>query len=324
MSHCGRSWKDVLRDNVTDWVRLADYLELSAEQRRHIVAIRRFPLNIPLRLASKIAKGNLDDPLFKQFVPTTAENVEQAGFDCDPIGDTASRKSPKLLHKYRGRALLLCTSACAMHCRYCFRQHFDYDVKDKLFQAELEVIRHDPTITEVILSGGDPLSLSDHYLEALMQALAAIPHVKRLRFHTRFPIGIPERLDDSFLRLFDNLDLAVWFVIHSNHPRELDDDVLAALKRLQRKGVVILNQWVLLRGVNDDVEVLAELCEKMVNHAIFPYYLHQLDRTLGVGHFEVPEAEGQALIKALMTRLPGYAVPKYVREVAGEASKTML
>ncbi|TXI37229.1 MAG: KamA family radical SAM protein [Nitrosomonas sp.] len=318
------SWREILRQNFTDWVRLADFLELTAEQRRDLIVSRHFPLNLPKRLADKIVKGTLDDPIFKQFVPTSAEMVEQVGFGCDPVGDLESRKLSKLLHKYQGRALLLCTSACVVHCRYCFRQHFAYDVQDKLFQDELDAIRSDSTINEVILSGGDPLSLSDAVLSALITDIAAIPHVTRLRFHTRFPIGIPERLDDSFLSLFDELDLAVWFVIHSNHPKELDEDVLAGLKRLQRKGVVVLNQAVLLSGVNDDVEVLAELCEKMVDNGIFPYYLHQLDRAKGTAHFEVDEEKGRGLIKALMGRLPGYAIPKYVREIAGESSKTPL
>lgn len=317
-------WRDLLRHNFTDWTKLADFLHLDAEQRSEIIPSKHFPLNLPLRLAEKIAKGTLDDPILLQFVPRAAESVSQPGFGCDPVGDVSSRKVPKLLHKYRGRALLLCTSACAMHCRYCFRQHFDYAVKDKLFHEELEVLASDPTIHEVILSGGDPLSLSDTHLRSLIHDIAAIPHVRRLRFHTRFPIGIPERIDDHFLRLFDHCRLMVWIVIHANHPRELDDDVVAALWRLHKQGIGLLNQSVLLRGVNDDVEVLAALCERLVDSGVVPYYLHQLDKTQGAAHFEVTEAKGKELIKALAARLPGFAIPKYVREVAGEANKILL
>ncbi len=317
-------WRDILRLNFTDWIKLADFLELDSKQRLEIIPSKHFPLNLPRRLAEKIAKGTLDDPILLQFVPTAAEAVTQPGFGCDPVGDVASRKAPKLLHKYRGRALLLCTSACAMHCRYCFRQHFDYAVKDKLFHEELEVIQSDPTIHEVILSGGDPLSLSDTHLTSLMREIAAIPHVQRVRFHTRFPIGIPERIDDHFLKVFDHSRLMIWIVIHANHPAELDDDVVEALRRLHKQGIGLLNQSVLLRGVNDDVEVLAALCERLVNNGVVPYYLHQLDQARGTTHFKVSEEKGKQLIKALAARLPGFAVPKYVREVAGEANKILL
>ncbi|MDP1835257.1 MAG: KamA family radical SAM protein [Chlamydiales bacterium] len=324
MSRSPAAWREILRHNFTDWNALANFLELTDEQRQQIFSPRRFPLNLPRRLAEKIAKGTLDDPILRQFVPNKLEEVAQPGFGCDPVGDDSSMMTSKLLKKYQGRALLICTSACAMHCRYCFRQHFDYDVKDKLFHEELEAIRQDSSIHEVILSGGDPLSLSDNHLKHLVQDIADIPHVKRLRFHSRFPIGIPERVDEVFLSLFDSTRLSLWFVIHSNHASELDEDVLAALQRLKRRGFMLLNQAVLLRGVNDTADSLAALCEKLANNGVLPYYLHQLDRAKGVGHFEVSEEEGHALIKAVSARLSGYAVPKYVREVAGEANKIVL
>ena len=191
-------------------------------------------------------------------------------------------------------------------------------------KKELQLIAQDPSIREVILSGGDPLSLTDHALENLLTGLAAIPHLKMVRFHTRFPVGIPERIDDSLLRILNNCPLQIWFVLHSNHPMELDGDVFDAMNKLRKQGISILNQSVLLKGVNDNVETLKELCEKLVGHGIMPYYLHQLDRVQGAAHFEVDEEKGRALIRQLAAQLPGYAVPKYVREVAGQPSKTLL
>ncbi len=211
-----------------------------------------------------------------------------------------------------------------MHCRYCFRQNFDYETTLKTFEKELECIAQDSTLQEVILSGGDPLSLSDQVLKSILVELSAIPHVKRVRFHTRFPVGIPERIDADFLDIFTQIPLQVWFVIHANHPDELDADVLASLKSLQKLGIAVLNQSVLLQGVNDQISILKELSEKLVNHGILPYYLHQLDRVQGTAHFEVAEEHGKALIQALTGQLSGYAVPKYVREIPGESNKTGL
>ena len=315
-------WRQIQRQNFTQWEKLADYLELDDLQKREILQNSRFVLNLPIRLARKIEKGNLDDPILRQFLPTVSETIETTGFVSDPVGDHACRRSSKLLHKYQGRVLLVTTSACAMHCRYCFRQNFDYDVEDKTFREELEVIANDNTIKEVILSGGDPLSLSNRNLEALLDRIAAIPHINRLRFHSRFPIGIPERIDEDFLEMIDRSPHQVWFVIHCNHPNELDKEIFERLNALRKLGVNVLNQAVLLRGVNDDVETMAELCETLTDHGIFPYYLHQLDRVQGASHFEVSREEGLELIDQLIQRLPGYAVPKYVQEISGEPSKT--
>ncbi len=315
-------WRQILRKNFVDIAKLADFLELDPLQRECLVARPRFVLNLPMRLAAKIAKGTLEDPLLKQFLPITAENAVLPGFVSDPVGDTPCRKADKLLHKYQGRVLLIATSACAMHCRYCFRQHFDYEHEDKSFETELQLIAADVSIKEVILSGGDPLSLDDRMLESLLRRLAAIPHVRKVRFHTRFPIGIPERLNEAFRAMLSSIPLQFWFVIHANHPRELDQDVLQALKEIQRLGIPVLNQCVLLRDVNDDVDVLTELCELLIDNGITPYYLHQLDRVQGAAHFEVTEERGLKLVAELATRLPGYAVPRYVKEISGMPSKT--
>lgn len=317
-------WREIQRCNFRSWDLLADYLELNGVQREQILQDARFPLNLPRRLAEKMAKGTLDDPLLRQFLPLKEELVGVEGFVEDPVGDGNCMQTSKLLQKYSGRVLLVATSSCAMHCRFCFRQNFNYDVSGKTFEAELAVIREDETLQEVILSGGDPLSLSNRILQSLIEALAAIPHVKKLRIHTRFPLGIPERIDQEFLDLLEKSRLQVWFAIHCNHPRELDEEILGRLLALRRRGIVVLNQTVLLRGVNDDEETLVELSDLLTDNGIFPYYLHQLDRVRGTAHFEVSEERGRQLVDALRKKVPGYAVPLYVREIAGKLSKTPL
>jgi KamA family protein len=211
-----------------------------------------------------------------------------------------------------------------MNCRFCFRQNYDYETQDKTFAQEIELIRQDPSLSEIILSGGDPLSLSNETLTNLIRQLDQIPHLERLRFHTRFPIGIPERIDKEFLALLEQIRLQVFFIIHSNHPSELDAQVLSALKKIQKLGIPVLNQAVLLHGVNDNIPTLKALCEKLAGNGILPYYLHQLDRVQGAAHFEVSEEKGRALIAELTELMSGYAVPKYVKEEAGEPSKTSL
>lgn len=317
-------WKKILRQNITRIDQLAEFLELNEEQKKQFINNPKFPLNLPLRLAQKIQKGTLEDPILKQFLPVVDDSIPSEGFVNDPVGDQNARLGPKLLHKYEGRVLLVCTSACAMHCRYCFRQNFDYDTVDKTFVNELKMIAQDESIQEVILSGGDPLSLPDETLNYLMIQLNDIPHIKHIRFHTRFPIGIPERIDEGFLEVIKKIKSQVWFVIHCNHPRELDQDICERLRVLRHLGCVILNQSVLLKGVNDDAQTLIQLSKKLVDHGIVPYYLHQLDRVRGAGYFEVEEDKGRSLIQEITKCLPGYAVPKYVRETAGVPNKTAL
>ncbi len=319
-----RPWKKKLRKNFTKLDALADYLLLSEEQRALLSRQAPFSLNVPLRLAEKMEKGNIDDPLFKQFVPIEDELITHAAFQPDAVEEKSFRKAGKLLHKYQGRALILCTSACAMHCRYCFRKHFPYETEHKGFSEELLAIEQDPSIHEVILSGGDPLSLSDEILNGLLQNLASMKQVKRVRFHTRFPIGIPERIDEYFLKVIENYPNQIYFVLHINHLNELDQFLFDQLKKLQRLGCILLNQSVLLRGVNDEAIAIQSLCEKLIDHGILPYYIHQLDRVEGAVHFEVSEKLGFQMIKEAARSLPGYGVPKYVREIPGEPYKTIL
>lgn len=318
------SWREIQRQNFTSCESLIDFLELDEEQQKQVDLNPRFPLNLPLRLAKKMAKGSLNDPLVRQFLPLKEEAKIVPGFTLDAVQDGRFRKAKRLLHKYEGRALLLTTGACAMNCRFCFRRNFDYQENENFFEEELKAIEHDSSISEVILSGGDPLSLSNEKLGQLLEALARIPHLKRVRFHTRFPIGIPERIDEGFLELLRNSPLQIFFLIHCNHPNELDEEIFAALKKIQKLGIPVLNQNVLLKGVNDDAATLKRLMQLLVDHGIMPYYINQLDRVEGAAHFEAEEREGRALIATLARSLSGYAVPRYVREIPGNAQKTPL
>ncbi|MES2345235.1 MAG: KamA family radical SAM protein [Chlamydiota bacterium] len=317
-------WRTVQRQNFTRIDDLLNFLEMSEPLRAEVWQKPRFPLNLPLRLARKIAKNTLNDPILRQFLPLKEEAIKTPGFMIDPVADATFRKANKLLVKYKERALLATTSACAMNCRFCFRQNFDYATDTKGFEEELSLIAEDPSLSEIILSGGDPLSLSNDVLKALINDLSAIPHIKLLRFHSRFPIGIPERIDTEFLDILKNTRLQPIFILHSNHPQELDDDIFTALNKLQILNIPILNQTVLLKGVNDDVETLKELMLKLVCHGIIPYYLHQLDKVQGTAHFEVPQEKGKSLVQSLRECLPGYAIPRYVREIPGHPNKTLL
>ena len=317
-------WRQIQKENFTRLETLLQFLELDASLRHQVLARPSFPLNLPRRLAEKIKKNTLDDPILRQFLPLKEELAETPGFVLDPVQDKSFCQTEKLLKKYEGRALLLTTSACAMHCRFCFRQNFPYEKEVAGFTKELEILRQDATIAEVILSGGDPLSLGDHALAELFGALEQMAHVKRIRFHTRFPIGIPERIDVGFLRILTLSSKQIFFVAHCNHPRELDADVALALKKIRLLGIPVLNQAVLLRGVNDDETTLLALSEALVNAGILPYYLHQLDRVQGTAHFAIEDARAIALIQFVQEHVSGYGVPRLVREEAGHFSKTAI
>ncbi|MDX8431040.1 MAG: KamA family radical SAM protein [Candidatus Algichlamydia australiensis] len=308
-------WQSILRENFRDLPTLLDYLEI--EDRKSFTDTS-FPLNLPRRIAEKIAKNDLNDPLLKQFLPLSKEKISFPNFISDPVSDCSFQKTPKLLQKYQSRALLVTTGVCPMHCRYCFRQNYDYEKADN-WDAEIEVLKNDPTTIEIILSGGDPLSLSDRRLAQLIEKLEEVPHLQILRFHTRFPIGIPERITKEFIEILQKSRLQTIFLVHTNHPKELDNDVLASLKKMP---CPVLTQTVLLKDVNDNFQTLKELFLKLIAHGIIPYYLHQLDRVQGAAHFEVSPRKGLEIISQLRESLPGYAVPRYVQELAGEKSKT--
>jgi EF-P beta-lysylation protein EpmB len=284
-----------------------------------------FPLRVPRGYVARMRRGDPRDPLLLQVLPVAREAAPAQGFGPDPLVEARATPTPGILHKYRGRLLWLVTGACAIHCRYCFRRHFPY-AEHRLDEAgraaALAYLGQDPTLHEVILSGGDPLAASDDKLAELAAELAAIPHLRRLRLHTRLPVVLPERVDRPLLAWLAGSRLAPVVVVHANHPREIDQAVAAALRRLRDAGVTVLNQTVLLRGINDQVATLAELSERLFAAGTLPYYLHLLDAVAGAAHFDVPEAEGRALAAGLAARLPGYLVPRLVREVPGAPAKT--
>jgi EF-P beta-lysylation protein EpmB len=285
-----------------------------------------FGLRVPLSFVSRMRPGDPADPLLRQVMPLAAELLEQPGFGSDPLSERAAFKAPGLLQKYAGRALLIATGACAVHCRYCFRREFPYSEQvgtGPLSQA-LDAIAADPTIEEVILSGGDPLSLSDARLRALTDRLAKIAHLRRLRLHTRLPVVLPSRVDAGLLQWLRELPWPVAVVLHCNHGNEIDDSVRAACARLRATGALLLNQSVLLRGINDSVAALSDLSQRLFAAGVVPYYLHLLDRVRGAAHFDVPESTAQQLLGELAASLSGYLVPRLVREVPGGPAKIPL
>jgi EF-P beta-lysylation protein EpmB len=290
-------------------------------------AARAFPVLAPLEFISRMAPGDPNDPLLRQVLPLADELSHAPGFTADPVGDAAATLRPGLLQKYHGRVLLAITRSCAIHCRFCFRRHYpcgDPPRSAGAWRPALERISGDPSIEEVVLSGGDPLTLLDSQLAEIIRRLDGIPHLQRLRIHTRLPIVIPQRVTDQLLAVLRSARLTVLVVVHANHPAELTQSADAALARLVDAGRPVLNQSVLLRGVNDDADTLAELCRRLVNRRVTPYCLHQLDRVSGAAHFQTPVEEGVELIRQLRARLPGYAVPRYVQERPGEPGKHVL
>ncbi|MGC3982188.1 MAG: EF-P beta-lysylation protein EpmB [Steroidobacteraceae bacterium] len=319
-------WQHALAQAVTDPAELLTLLKLDpALLPAAQAAARLFPLRVPRGFVARMQAGNPNDPLLRQILPLDAELQENAGFGTDPVGDMASRIAPGVLHKYSGRALLIATGACGVHCRYCFRRHFDYGEENAStghWQQAIAAIRADRSIHEVILSGGDPLSLNDRRLREVTQQLEPIAHVRRLRIHSRQPIVLPERVDAELLAWLNATRLQTVMVLHANHAQEVNDEVIRACLALRDSGVTLLNQSVLLKGVNDTAPVLANLSEALFAAGIQPYYLHLLDRVQGAAHFEVEEIHAQQLMQELLTMLPGYLVPRLVREIPGRASKT--
>lgn len=290
-------------------------------------AAAMFPLRVPLSYVRRMRRGDPADPLLLQVLPLQAEMHPDPDYVRDPVGDIDALSGPGVLQKYAGRALLITTGACAVHCRYCFRRHFPYAketaARDR-YRPALATIGADTSIREVILSGGDPLSLGDHKLAALVRDIEAIPHVRRLRLHTRTPVVLPSRVDSALLGWLTACRLQKVIVIHCNHPNEIDAPLRDALRRLAATGARLLNQSVLLAGVNDSAPVLADLSEALFDAGVLPYYLHALDPVAGAAHFDLPESRAIALHRELLGRLPGYLVPRLVREIPGAAGKTPL
>lgn len=329
ISTTGQRWQSVLADAVRDPAKLLTLLDLptsllpAARQ-----AAQQFPLKVPRGFLARMRCGDPDDPLLRQVLPLAAElKIDDPSYTNDPVGDLQARTEPGLLQKYAGRALLVTTGACAVHCRYCFRRHFPYQQESAASdqaRSALARVAEDTSISELILSGGDPLSLANRRLQQLTRKIETIPHLRRLRLHTRLPVMVPERVDAGLLDWLDGLQLPVVLVLHVNHANEIDEHVATALAPLRSRPITLLNQAVLLRGVNDSVDALAALSERLLAVGVLPYYLHALDPVRGAAHFAVPDTTARDLGRALRARLPGYLVPTLVREIPGAMAKTPL
>lgn len=320
-------WRREMARAITDPRELLQCLELppsllpAARE-----AARSFGLRVPRSYLALMNKGAADDPLLRQILPVQEELRKAPGYCGDPVGDVAAVQGAGLLAKYAGRSLLLASAACAVHCRYCFRRAFPYaehPAGHHGWHQSLETLRRRPDLSEIILSGGDPLSLDDGRLAGLIADLDRIPHLRRLRIHTRLPVVIPRRITSGLIDTLGSSRLRPVMVLHFNHPRELDGQISERLAGL-RPVCPLLNQSVLLRGVNDDVTTLARLSERLFDSGVLPYYIHLLDRVQGAAHFAVDEAVARALMVTLRRMLPGYLTPRLVKEQEGEPAKTLI
>ncbi|MHB1951013.1 MAG: EF-P beta-lysylation protein EpmB [Acidiferrobacteraceae bacterium] len=318
------AWARELADSVREpeeLLRLLDLTDLCAANPGD------FPLQVPRSYIRRMRPGDARDPLFLQVWPDGRECADVAGYTVDPVGDRACSAAPGVLRKYPGRALLTLTGACPVHCRYCFRRHFPYALENPGGQHWPETVaclRADSDLREVILSGGDPLMLRDERLAALVSDLEGIAHLRRLRIHSRMPVVIPSRVDPALCAWIARTRLRVTVVLHVNHAQEIDAEVIAACRALAGAGATLLNQSVLLRGINDSAEVLDDLSEALFAAGVLPYYLHLLDRVAGAAHFDLPEATARRIYADLAARLSGYLLPRLVRERAGHPSKTLI
>lgn len=319
------TWQKAMANAIRKPEELLSFVGLTADQiPGGLHDCEEFPLRVPRGYAARIETGNPRDPLLLQVLSQRLESSTQQGFLVDPVGDKPSTVLPGLLQKYHGRVLLLTTGVCPVHCRYCFRRHYPYSENQPDYQHwsdALDYIARDNSIKEVILSGGDPLSLSTRRLRVLTQRLAEIPHIDRLRIHTRMPVVLPERINQGFLDWLGNLPWKTVIVIHCNHAQELDNEVNGALANLGATGATLLNQSVLLKGVNDTASALVNLSEALFSAGVLPYYLHMLDRVIGAVHFEVDDQKALTLMEEVRSQLPGFLVPRLVREVAGLTHK---
>ena len=320
------SWQRQLAEAVRDVRDLLVRLGLPVRD-EDVSEFRDFPLLVPVDFLNRMEHGNRFDPLLRQVLPTSEEYEVIPGFVSDPVGDEAAQVVPGLLQKYHGRALLMTTGACAVHCRYCFRREYPYEQtprRQEELQTALDAVAADSTITEVILSGGDPLMLREDRLADLKARLNDIRHLERIRIHTRLPIVLPARVTDELIDVLRGSRCQTIMVVHANHGNEIVGDCRTALKKLTGSGIPVLNQAVLLRDINDSADAQEDLCRRLINVGVMPYYLHQLDRVRGAARFEADAATGIAVTEELTRRLPGYAVPRFVAEIAGQPSKTRL
>ncbi len=327
--HQEQNWQSQLSDLITDPLELLNQLELSTDQLLSgaILASEQFKLRVPRAFVGKIKIGDPLDPLLLQVLPHHLELEEHPEFVTDPLGEEAANQMAGVLHKYQSRFLLTLTGACAIHCRYCFRRHFPYQENLPKNEDWLKIkhyIEQHPHINEVILSGGDPLTLSNRKLALWLERVASLPQIKILRIHSRVPIVIPNRIDEELISILKNSRLRIIVVVHSNHASELDDFTCSKLSQLSLQHITLLNQAVLLKGVNDSAETLTELSYRLFEARVMPYYLHVLDKVKGAQHFDLRSSEIDQIYSDVLASLPGYLVPKLVREIAGEKNKTPL
>ena len=321
------AWQEQLSRAVRSVDELLQLLQIDPELAKIRPLQSDFPLRVPHGFIQRMAKGDSRDPLLLQVLPLAREAEEVAGFERDPLDEVDAMPTPGLLHKYQGRALLTMTGACAIHCRYCFRRHFPYTDANPVtghWQPAIKYLEQHPDISELILSGGDPLTLTDTRLHSLTEQLENLAHMRTLRIHTRLPIVLPERIDSGLLSWIKSQTLKVVFVVHCNHPNEIDHSVTAALEKLAAAGVTLLNQSVLLRDINDSAATLARLSECLFAAGVLPYYLHQMDRVKGAAHFEVGVERAREIMTRLRATLPGYLLPRLVQEIPGMPGKMPL
>ncbi|MDP3562505.1 MAG: EF-P beta-lysylation protein EpmB [Legionellaceae bacterium] len=318
-------WQDILLKGFSSAAELLEFLQLPNEDGTAL-AEKTFKTRVPRGFAARMEPKNRLDPLLLQVLASQDELEVTSDFSYDPLDEMNSNPIQGLIHKYHGRVLLTVTGTCAVNCRYCFRRYFPYQENNpgrQGWQSAIEYIAQDPTIHEVILSGGEPLLASDSTLSYLFDQLSLITHVKIIRIHTRIPVVLPERIQGDLLTILNNSRFQIVIVLHSNHPNELNDEVAAACAALRQANCYLLNQAVLLKGVNNHVDVLAALSERLFACGVLPYYLHLLDKVQGTQHFDIPSHEARAIFATLQARLPGYLVPRLVREEAGGKNKTL-
>ncbi len=321
-------WQQHLSNAISDpaqLIRLLDLPDSLVEPARR--AAQQFPLRVPQPFIDRMVKGDINDPLLKQVLPLDAELEPVPGFTTDPLAEMQSNPHDGLIHKYQGRVLLITTGACAINCRYCFRRHFPYQdnkLGPEQWQAILDYIRADSSIHEVLFSGGDPLATPDRRILAMLEDLADIPHLSRVRFHTRLPVVIPQRITPELISALTATRLQAVMVLHANHPNEINQQLADALVPMQQARITVLNQAVLLKGINDEVATLRQLSEKLFAAGVLPYYLFVLDPVAGSAHFDISDSDAQTLIRELQSQLPGYLLPRLAREVPGKPSKTLL
>ena len=321
-------WKTELSHCVNSIDELLNQLGLKAEDLNATEqAANEFSIKVPQSFVQLMEYGNPNDPLLKQVLPITSELQVDNNFSTDPVDESSFNPVPGIVHKYRNRVLMIISPNCAINCRYCFRRHFPYDENRQSKQQwlkALDYLKTKPEINEVIFSGGDPLAANDHFLRWLTAEIESIQHIKRLRIHTRLPVVIPSRVDDQLLNWLGNTRLKPTLVLHINHANEINEALRQGVNRLKKSGITVLNQSVLLKGINDNSDQLISLSEKLFDAGIMPYYLHMLDPVQGASHFDVSMDRAVEIFRQIQTELPGFLVPKLVQERAGERSKSLI